>query len=430
MIKFKNTLEYNKYRALLTGGRVGGVFANNSQFLGGTSYPLPSSRYLTANYHKFEKHIDDSYEDMSYHLSGYGLSFSEALVSFLGESAERYSLVSSAALLDMVITVASFAELSSRTDDLVLPLNYINVFYNNENPENFITEECPISWIKLKSLVDYNRDVYVPLQMFLPHSPKIFHGEKKFNPSGVSTGTSCNETAVESLSGAIIEYLQIDSFNLWWYGGLRARELNADMLTLLGEWGIPQGEVKRFLNNFRVNFLNISFDKAIPIIVCEIYGITDALPKYTVGVQGGYYVESVMYRAFMECLTVVEYNMNFPWIDPKKWLSIPEHIDDVHNLDDNVLWFARYGKPISVTHTKKNLMLNLRGGILQQLRTLSDYAGFLQITAPEFTGLNLEVTRVIIPELLPICLPSIPPIYHPRYAEVNGISNLVIHPLA
>ena len=61
---------------------------------------------------------------------------------------------------------------------------------------------------------------------------------------------------------------------------------------------------------------------------------------------------------------------------------------------------------------------------------MSRYAGYLVITTPEFENMNLEVVRVSIPELLPLCLPSYPPYYHKRYETIGGIRNNVPHPLA
>ncbi|RKA76452.1 hypothetical protein AFX78_03029 [Listeria monocytogenes] len=91
MISIQNNLEYNKLRWETLSGNVTGIWENNKFFLGSSSYPIMKYHYITANFVNFEKHIYENMPKISYHLSGYGVNFNEALVSFIGESAERYT---------------------------------------------------------------------------------------------------------------------------------------------------------------------------------------------------------------------------------------------------------------------------------------------------------------------------------------------------
>ncbi|HBM3453331.1 TPA: streptolysin associated protein SagD, partial [Listeria innocua] len=68
--------------------------------------------------------------------------------------------------------------------------------------------------------------------------------------------------------------------------------------------------------------------------------------------------------------------------------------------------------------------------LLEKLPTISQYAAFLPITPPEFRYMNCEISRVILPELLSIHLPSYPPYYHVRYEEIGGVINNIPHPIA
>ncbi|MEJ7420163.1 YcaO-like family protein, partial [Staphylococcus warneri] len=83
-------------------------------------------------------------------------------------------------------------------------------------------------WIPLKSLYHPDHDVLVPLQMLVLFNKTIFKDEKQFTNSGVSTGTASHETFEKSLTNSIIEILQIDSYNLWWYGGIEGKTISVN----------------------------------------------------------------------------------------------------------------------------------------------------------------------------------------------------------
>ncbi len=50
---------------------------------------------------------------------------------------------------------------------------------------------------------------------------------------------------------------------------------------------------------------------------------------------------------FFECVTVLEYCFTQSWVEGSKFKKISTNIDDlnVNNLDDNVLFYAKNGKP-------------------------------------------------------------------------------------
>lgn len=139
----------------------------------------------------------------------------------------------------------------------------------------------------------------------------------------------------------------------------------------------------------------------------------------------------------MECVTVLEYAFNIVWIDPSKFKNIGTDVQklEIDNLDDNIIFYAKTGKPNRKTRkfpynqTDREKINNLPM-LIKSLKRFSKYAGVLCITPPEFKKMNLFISRVVIPELLPIALPSYPPYYHKRYRMLGGIINHLPHPLA
>jgi len=436
VIKIKNTHSYNNLRERLIGGKITGIWKNSSNFIGNTSFPIPKFYYQTSNFSEFEKNYYSKPQELVYHLSGYGNCYNESLVSFLGEASERYSYAANILLVKDRIIFDSYDNLKELDNAhyLICPLEYINVYYNEKDEKNFVRADDKISWIKMISLTSPDKEVLIPLQFFIPYNDEIFKNEKKILPSAVSTGTSSHETIRKSLENCIIEYFQIDSFNLWWYGGVQGKTLHVNPKDYIGLLTQDEKEIKTFLDYYTVEFTDISFDKGIDIVVCEIFGKDKCVPQYTIGVQGGKDYKKAIYRSFMEAITVLEYNNNIPWIETDKYLKIGSRVDGVGNLDDNVIWYSKYGKQNTVKHDninwKKSIDETKEHNIFNKLKELSKYTGMLNITLTDFNRLNLNVIRVIIPELLPMCLPSYPQYYHARYKSVGGVINNIIHPLA
>ena len=412
---------------------VTGVYQYGQRFQGVRNAPLPCFRYATARLTGFEKMLGRTDETLTYHLCGYGLTPGESLVSLVGETAERFSYVASQALLGDRVVRASYADLvrdCEANGDRLCPLSLVNVVYDPGTP-HWVEETDELTWLRMTSASDTSRCVLIPLQMVLPYSSGLFADEPRILPSAVSTGTACHETFEHALENCLIEYFQIDSFNLWWFAGVESPVVRTDTAECLEKWGFSRPEVREFARDFEVTFHDITLDKPMPIFVCEIRAHRSGLPQYTVGVQGAWDREHALYRAFMECLAVLDYNMNSVWLDADHTASDAdeEKACRIDNLDDNVALYARRG--CSGRSTCGITAEALVGGV-GRVNGLSDFphAGFLDITAPEFAALGMCVVRLVVPELIPMCLPSFPQRRHPRYALAGGVVNDAPHPLA
>ncbi len=434
MISFEVTEGYNELRQTIIGGKITGIWKKDSFFKGSSSYPIPNFKYYTSEYCDFEKNIISENSKMIYHLNGYGTKHNEALSSFLGESTERYTFSSYYKLLgDRIVKGTRKDLVKIYGEKNICDVDTLNGFFSREDKNEYLSEDDEIKWIKMNSLENPGENILIPLQMAVSDSGELYADEKKFMPAAVSTGTACHESFIKSMENALIEYMQIDSFNLWWYGGCKGNEIKVDMKSIMSCYFNSPVSMKDFMNKFEVKFTDISFDKDFDIIVCEIFGTAPDVPKYTVGVQGGIGLEKCIYRGFMECLAVLEYNMHVLWIDNEKYVNAKRDIlNHIGNLDDNVLYYSKYGKPKEVKHDNEIFKNNKEKtyNLIKNACNLSRYACFMNITLPEFDKLNLSVTRVVLPELLPICLPSYPPFHHSRYKTIGGIRNEYPHPLA
>lgn len=432
VISILNDINYSSYRHSILSGKVTGIW-NNILFMGTSSYPIFPYNYLTSNFSSFEKNIyKNNIPKIVYHLSGYGALFNESYISFLGESTERYSYALSKVLLKTNVIKESYNDLKSKySSDDILPLKYINIQFEKDSI-NYLNEDDKIKWICMNSLIKPGKKVWIPLQFVLLADNETFQNEKKYNITAVSTGTACYDNFTGALQNALIEYEQIDSFNLWWYGGIKGKPLKYSMQFI--QKLFDNVDTKQFSSNFKIKFTDISFDKDIYVVVCEIFSskIDNCLPKYTVGVQGGLSKSKCIYRSFMEALTVLEYSMNVAWLEPKKYIASTTR-EQIGNLDDNVLKYAIEGKPELKSNTFSFISKRKSNTLKQQLENLSSlskYAAYLDISPIEFKNLGFTIVRVIVPELLPVSMPTYPPKYHPKYKEIGGIKNTNVHPMA
>ncbi|HLU46253.1 MAG TPA: hypothetical protein VKZ67_14755, partial [Natronosporangium sp.] len=67
--------------------------------------------------------------------------------------------------------------------------------------------------------------------------------------------------------------------------------------------------------------------------------------------------------------------------------------------------------------------------LIRMVAGVSEWACYLDITPPELADTEWKVMRVLIPELLSMCLPGLPAKAHPRMKQYGGVTNELPHPL-
>ncbi len=67
--------------------------------------------------------------------------------------------------------------------------------------------------------------------------------------------------------------------------------------------------------------------------------------------------------------------------------------------------------------------------LLNYLKNMSEYAVYLDLTPPETRDKGWYVMRVMIPELIEMCIPEFPFENHPRMKKYGGVINEHPHPM-
>lgn len=379
------------------------------------------------NYHRMYQ----GENKISYHLSGYGLTREDALIRLIGESIERYSVVFSYEMFKDYVIYASEIEINQEH----ISLKYINVMdYNSNKFINMIHENDKIGWYELWDIV-HNKSVFVPAQLFfINYSNRMFNEKRSF--FGVSTGTAAHTSLEKSLENSLVEYLQIDSFILFWY----AKNISVPEVVL-------DSTAKKFLkeNNllsqdYRLLILDFTLDKPFPIF--GVFVISDTFPFVSFGVQGGDDPLTTLYRGVMEALTIRQYNYSSILYDKKNYDFGTDDKNKFYDLDTNVTYWASskdlserlnfIGKKVEgkkCFSEFKSSQLTITERTLNFCEKNSFTVATKDITCFELDATNWSVIRCIIPELLPMCLPGTPFVHHPRFEKFGGVEYVFPHPL-
>ena len=437
-----------RYRHL--GGNQTGILPG--YFVAVTDIPgEPVMRAMTATMPSYHRLImDDPHMQVQYHLSGYGLSNEEALVKLMGESVERYAAMVAIRMFDDGFRYASRRELAA--EGPCLPLEYLGILdpqqqaalgsrlhrYCDRPP----TEDDVIAWVQCPSLVRPGEQVWVPAQLFfLGFTTSASHGDLLFTPS-FSTGTAAHVSLTQALRNALIEAVQIDAFILNWYTDTPAPAVaidDEDLLAALAGLGLGPDSAYTLMANHLTR----------PELPLPTFGVflerkTEALPQLSFGVQGDADPSYAMLRGTMESAAILSlgmYSAIFDTTNVHAAVNSSPYLD----LDTNVLYYA---SPRDAERKREVVRSRFAGSVkLSEIAPLADdepatvaelirmvagvsqWASYLDITPPELADTDWKVVRVLIPELLSMCLPGLPPKAHPRMVSYGGVSNEFPHPL-
>lgn len=388
---------------------------------------------MTADFPNYMRELGKEH-NFSYHLSGYGVNREEALIRLIGEATERFSAIYSSGFLDKNIIFKSINQLEETLEEHT-DINLINVFPDNGN--SFIEKILPtdvIGWYKALNLLT-GKFTYVPAQMFFLDYNDKNHNEKRYTLS-FSTGTATHTDFEKAIINALVEYLQIDSFILSWYTDL----LKFPKVTLDKKMTEFLSSVNLLSDDFDYLILDLSMDK--PLNIFGVFIISDSYPYITFGVQGGFEPYHTLYRGIMEALTIRQYAFSAPLYDEKNYLSSQNEDESFLNLDTNVLYWA---SDIDLEQRLHYIYNKIEGekciseyinNEQNSLEIMVDYLkkhgmtpSIVDITSPEVDVTALCTVRILIPELLPMCLPSKPISEHPRFKEYGGVKYEYPHPM-
>jgi len=378
-----------------------------------------------------------------YHIGGSGFIFQETLIRSLGESIERYSqLMCYRANIHKGI-VASYREMISKNEPVV-PKEKL-LFYSQEQykqagfPFVPLNEDARLVWVPT-FCISTEKLLWVPAQLLFV-GYQLHHAQHEpWISASVTTGTAAHTDKVKALLNAILEIIQIDSAMGHWYSNQVAPRIIFDERTAALENIIKQaGEQHKYLSFHWLQNPDLHGFS----IACVYYYPSGLPPKLAVGLGADTQLESAMYKAYLEMMGVISLarlnTLERTFSNQEKTIN-PATIYDV---DSNVSYYALGNNLARVrekfSHAKvikaKDMPNDDHGSQLEQLNHLlrpfekkQMNLVYTDMTLSEADDLGFVVPRVWSPDLLSLCLPSIPWKAHPRFLEYGGCCHADPHP--
>lgn len=418
----------------------------------GCSTPAdPYVRTLAGDMPDYNKLVVSPDHEMQFHLSGYGVSFEESLIKLLGESVERYALITSPPRFDHRIEYATHQEMVDR-GETVVPFEYIDLF-DEESYEQIReiggegglarpTRDDVFGWIECPSLLEAGETVYVPAQTMLQgYGPNREEGERRWMYN-FSTGTAAHVDVKRAMRGALDEAFEIDALMIRWHT----------------EQGTPLVEVDHpavrdaCSNMFDSEFEVVPTYQTMDDVPVHVVGVTlqreeENTPFIVYGGEGGLDPVNTVYRGIMEATAIITLGRYGHMYMPASFMIDAED-GTFTDLDSNVAFYAQPDRPdlkrdiverivdrdstLSMSGLEDYSQGSVEGDLeymLDVVGDVSDYAAYLDITPPELKRSNFRVVRTLIPELVTLCMPGFPYTDHPRLEKYGGVSNEYPHPL-
>lgn len=376
----------------------------------------------------------------SYHISGTGMSYDEALIAVLAETIERYVHVVPPGGMSRHTVYASFRDMAFNSRALVPE----NLQYFSEDqlaqagfPFSRAFPDTTIGWSATESLID-GSICWIPAQIARvgyirqPNEPPIM--------AGVSTGTAAHTEEAQALKNAVLELIEIDAAMGNWYGNAMpiALKVGEDSRTQAVE-----SLIRRHLPSFgpKPRFYWLPSPDLPGLTIACVFE-NDEIPEFVVGLGCDLRLAHALYKAFLEAVAVAKLaKLNVLRLSVEGVPHIPDS-SHLYDLDTNVAYYALTGREavdakfsdgpaVSPSELPNDVDLDT----IEDVRYLIDCFRhaqkelvFLDLTTEDVRELGFIVARVWSPDTLSLSLPSAPPKVHPRFQAYGGVTSGTPHP--
>lgn len=377
----------------------------------------------------------------AYHIGASDWNLNGSVIKTIGESLERYSQLTCTILNGNQNKFTNYNDMLANNLKLI-DKSYYNYFdqtqYNRKLfPFDNFDDNKPLHWIELISLIDGQR-YWVPTQLVLVgYQPQRVLGEPWIN-AAVTTGTAAHAQPLRSLINALLELIQIDSAMGHWY---------SDKLAPKIEFSNANVALIKILRKLQANFADYytfhwleNSDLLGFTVACVYRNSSNKLPKIAVGLGCDITLEATMYKAFLECVSVVHLARILCLQNNNQTSEVNAHFYD---LNQNVKYYA-LGNHFHFINQKfsmkrvvfaEELISNMKMNVNQTVKALINNFRqtkkellFCDLTCDETLNFGFTVARVWSPQTLSLCLPSAPWVKHERYQAYGGLTHVYPHP--
>ncbi|MBC3989706.1 YcaO-like family protein [Streptomyces sp. AC563] len=386
---------------------------------------------------------------LTYHIGGCGIFPEEAVIRSVGETVERYAQVVTPLTPGFRTRFASAAEMSTASERTVLgpyARPFTDAQYRQDRFAYQPLADSRVTWARVTSLID-GESAWAPAQLlYIGYGLRRADGEPWLN-SAVTTGSAAHTSKDLALRSALLELVQGDAAMGHWYSGTAAPRILLDRRTTaladLISRHVPAG---RYSPDF--HWLTLPGFPFL-VVACVMRARPGSGRGAALGLGISADLEESMYKALLEAAAGVQLS---------KMLRIsPDLVDGAStartrdtsrmmDLDANVAHYAHEDSraviddrfPLEETVAASDLPpdgpLDARANIEQIVEGYRRLGAPLLVddcTTTDAAQLGFTVTRVWSPDTLSLCLPSAPPLAHPRFAAYGGpATDVQPHPYA
>jgi len=363
---------------------------------------------------------------------GVGLNLEEALWRSIGEVVERYCWYLAGYYYRKELIFGSYKEIKKCFE--VFPFNKIYLFSESQYkspkfPFSRLTPSTRIYWIPMFDILS-GREILYPAQLILP----LYPGMEREPIFGYSTtsGISASLTLKDSIVCSFLEQVERDAFLLTWYGKRNVPKISLTSEEFKSLFGF---ELEKF-PCYSLTIFDITMeDIGIPTILAILTSRNRWPPLYTiVGASSNFDIEQAIYKAILETFQAIPFGK-------RAYLFYPNvkkiNLNNITDFDRNFIYYLSHKsnafeflfRSAKNTTFKKIRKKFIRfSTIIKKLKKYGWHFLVLDLTLPDVQECGFYVTKVLIPELVQLSLPSFPFFAHPRYKKVD-IKNKLPHPL-
>jgi thiazole/oxazole-forming peptide maturase SagD family component len=384
----------------------------------------------------------------SYHIGGSGVLPFEPEIRVYAEAAERYASAVAVLTSDLPTRWASYEEMLSLEDGHpVLDRRHLRFGGTGRAPYDAFTDDAPLTWILAPTLWPVSAwgsagaDAgWIPSQLFyVGYRPRRHEGEPWLQ-AAVTTGTAVHTSVAKAWASAAYEIIQVDATMGHWYGSSEALRIVPDLRTRRLD-GLLARHTRK--SRYEFEFYHVpSPDLPDFSVACVIAAPSGEAPVVSVGLGADASLERAMYKAFLEgsgVRTLAEWGLLSQTVTG----AAPPSPESMFDLDTNVSYYASPGHGEAVLDRFRNSGKiyaadlppdvdlpdpELARHLLQAFRRSGKDLYHRDITPSDVASAGFRAVRLWCPQTLSLCLPSAPPVQHPRFADYGGFSHSEPHP--
>ena len=351
---------------------------------------------------------------------GAGMRLGDAINRAMGELVERYASLA----YEGTGRIVSSLEMLLSGGHLAAPLDSLSLF----SPEQLsapgfayaeFTEDTEVGWVQGTNLADGSA-IFAPGQLV---SLGYLPGPGEVSPCFYPTSSGCAvATSVEgALLAGLLELIERDAVMIRWYARMAPPMLDIDPADLFDKPLGPQAQ------GLEIRFHDMTVDGDVPVVSVTCIEKTGRPCFFLLSAAAGLDTLTAARKALIEAGQGRPFVKLLANLGPAATES-----DEFRDFDSNLRFYA---EPKNARYTDWFFQnASVPGRYFPEVHGVKDAAGLLHIlldrcsimgitpiafdlTTPEIRECGLFACRVFVPELVPLCVPSVPFLGHPRLAR-------------